>query len=110
MGRMKENKARERRIEMEAVVDSYNSEERAMGWYCYLEERLKVPFQARCKSKREVSPLRIGEEMTVLGMAPGGECESEMFVRVRWRGRSLGGAAGSVGTVGSGPCNQGSGR
>jgi Calcium binding len=33
--------------------------------------------------------LRIGEEVTVLGMAPGEECESEMFVRVRWSGRSL---------------------
>ena len=89
MARLKENKAREHRIEMEAVVDAYNSEERAMGWYCYLEERLKVPFKARCKSKRAVSPLRIREEVNVLGMAPEKECESEMFVRVRWRGRKL---------------------
>jgi hypothetical protein len=84
-----ENKARERRIEMEAVVDAYNSDERAMGWYYYLEGRLKVPFKARCKSKREVSPLRLREEITVLGMAPEKECESEMFVRVRWHGRRL---------------------
>ena len=89
MARLKENKARERRIEMEAVVDAYNSEERAMGWYYYLEERLRVPFKARCKSKREISPLRVGEDVDVLGMAPEEECESEMFVRVRWRGRSL---------------------
>ena len=89
MSRLKENKARERRIEMEAVVDAYNSEERAMGWYYYLEERLRVPFKARCKSKREISPLRVGEDVDVLGMAPEEECESEMFVRVRWRGRSL---------------------
>ncbi len=74
---------------MEAVVDAYNSEERAMGWYYYLEGRIKVPFKARCKSKRAVSPLRIGEEVNVLGMAPEEECESEMFVRVRWCGRSL---------------------
>ncbi len=89
MARLKENKAREHRIEMEAVVDAYNSDERAMGWYCYLEERLKVPFKARCKSKRAVSPLRIREEVNVLGMAPEKECESEMFVRVRWRGRKI---------------------
>src|SRR3989338_7134435 len=89
MARLKENKARERRIEMEAVVDAYNSEERAMGWYYYLEERLRVPFKARCKSKREISPLRVGEDVNVLGMALEEECESEMFVRVRWRGRSL---------------------
>jgi len=61
MARVKEKKARERRIEMEAVVDAYNAEERAMGWYYYLEERLKTPFKARCKSKREISPLRVGE-------------------------------------------------
>jgi hypothetical protein len=89
MARLKEKKARERRIEMEAVVDAYNSEERAMGWYYYLEERLKVPFRARCKSQRAVSPLRVREEVEVLGMAPEEECESEMFVRVRWRGRRM---------------------
>ena len=70
---------------MEVVVDAYNAAERAMGWYYYLEEKLKVPFKARCESKREISPLRVGEEVEVLGMAPETECESEMFVRVRWR-------------------------
>jgi hypothetical protein len=89
MACVKENKARERRIEMEVVVDAYNSEERAMGWYYYREGRIKVPFKARCKSKRAVSPLRIGEEVNVLGMAPEEECECEMFVRVRWQGRNL---------------------
>jgi hypothetical protein len=89
MARLKENKACERRIEMEAVVDAYNSEERAMGWYCYLEERLKFPFKARCASKREISPLRVGEDVDVMGMACEAECGSEMFVRVSWRGRRL---------------------
>jgi hypothetical protein len=86
---MKENQARERRFEMEIVVDAYDAEERAMGWYYYLEEKLQVPFQARCKSKREVSPLHVGEEVNVLGMASEEECESEIFVRVRWRRRRL---------------------
>jgi Calcium binding len=89
MSRERENKARERRIEMQAVVDAYNESERAMGWYYYLEERLKFPFKARCKSKPAVSPLRIGEEVNVLAMAPEEECESEMLVRVRWHGRSV---------------------
>lgn len=74
---------------MEAVVDAYNSEERAMGWYYYLEERLKCPFKARCKAKRRISPLRVGEEVVVVGMAPEKECDSEVFVRVRWRCRRL---------------------
>ena len=89
MARLKENRARERRIEMEAVVDADNSEERAMGWYYYLEERLKCPFKARCKSKREISPLRVGEDVDVMGMAREEECESEMFVRVLWCDRRL---------------------
>ena len=89
MPRVKENKARERRIEMEVVVDGYNSEERAMGWFYYLDERLKFPFKARCKSKREISPLRVGEDVDVMGMAREKECESEMFVRVRWSDRRL---------------------
>jgi Calcium binding len=46
---VKENKTRERRIEMEVVVDAYNESERAIGWYYYLEERLKFPFKAGCK-------------------------------------------------------------
>ena len=74
---------------MEAVVDAYNSEERAMGWYYYLEEKLKVPFKARCKAERQISPLRVGEDVDVLGMAPEEECDSEIFVRVRWCGRGL---------------------
>jgi hypothetical protein len=89
MARLKENSARKRRIEMEIVVDAYDSEERAMGWYCYLEERLKFPFKARCAAKREVSPLRVGEDVDVIGIARETECESEMFVRVRWHGRRL---------------------
>src|SRR5258707_12025407 len=106
MTRLKENKARERRIEMEAVVDAYNSEERAMGWYYYLEERLKFPFKARCKSKREISPLRLGEDVDVMGMAREEECESEMFVRVRWSGRRLAVPPSSFGTLAPGAKTQ----
>jgi hypothetical protein len=87
--RLKENKSRERRIAIEVVVDAYNETERTMAWYYYLEDKLKFPFKARCKSKREVSPLRVGEVVTVLGMAREEECESEMFVRLTWAGRRL---------------------
>ena len=41
---------REQRITMEAVVDAYDSSERAMGWYYYLDGKMKVPFKARCSS------------------------------------------------------------
>ncbi len=41
MPKPKLNRARENRITDEIVVDAYNEEERAMGWYCYLEEIVK---------------------------------------------------------------------
>lgn len=87
--RMKQNRAREHRIAMEVVVDAYDEIERAMGWYYYLEEKLIVPFKARCIAKRAISPLKIGEEVEVLAMAPEDECESEMFVRIDYGGDSL---------------------
>ena len=89
MARLKQDKVREYRIAMEAVVDAYNEGERAMGWYYYLEGKLKFPFKARCKAKRAVSPLGVGEEVGVLGMAPEDECESEMFVWVLYSDNHL---------------------
>ena len=76
----KRDEEREQRISMEIVVDAYNEEERAMGWYCYLEEKLTFPFLTRCINERAISPLRVGDEVEVVGMAPEDECEREMFV------------------------------
>lgn len=39
---------------------------------------------------RKVSPLKKGEEVDVLGMAPEDDCMHEMFVMIRFAGRSLG--------------------
>jgi hypothetical protein len=89
MARLKQDKVREHRIAMEAVVDAYNEGERALGWYYYLEGKLKFPFKARCKAKRAVSPLGVGEELEVLGMAPEDECESEIFVWVLYSDNHL---------------------
>jgi len=79
----KRDETREERISMEIVVDAYNEEERAMGWYCYLEEKLKCPFLSRCIHERPTSPLRVGDDVEVVGMAPEDECEKEMFVEIR---------------------------
>jgi hypothetical protein len=84
MARAKTNQGRERRIMMEIVVDAYDEHERAMGWYCYLEEKLAFPFTARCISKRSISPLRVGDEVEVIGMPGEDECEHELFVTFRW--------------------------
>ena len=80
----KNEKAREDRIENEIVVDAHDSEERAMGWYYYLEENLHVPFTSRCVAKRTTSPLKVGDEVTVVGMPPESECDHDMFVMIRW--------------------------
>ena len=84
------NRARERRIEQEIIVDAYTSEERAIGWHCYLDDKLRFPFRAKCIAAREISPLKKGEEVEVLGMAPGDDCTREMFVLAHLAGRKLG--------------------
>ena len=56
---------REQRIAMEAVVDAYGSGERAMGWYYYLDGKMKVPFKARCRFVRSISILKVKEEVKV---------------------------------------------
>jgi len=83
MSRTREDPKRERRIAMEIVVDAYGPEERAMGWYYYLEEKLRFPFRAKCIAERKISPLRKGDEVEVVRMAPEEECEHEMFVEIR---------------------------
>jgi len=81
MARSKDE-VREERIVMEVVVDAYGRSERAMGWYYYLDGKMKFPFKARCRLSRPISILKTKEDVEVLGMAPEEECESEMFVWV----------------------------
>ena len=75
---------REERIAMEIIVDAYGPEEQAMGWYYYLEEKLRFPFTALCSTKRATSPFQLQEEVKVIKMAREEECEKEMFVMIRW--------------------------
>lgn len=89
MPKSKINRAREHRIAMEVVVDAYGSDERAMGWYYYLDEKLAVPFEARVRTELPSSPLNIGDKVEVLGMAPEQSCEADMLVWVRWPRRKL---------------------
>jgi hypothetical protein len=83
------DEVREERITMEIVVDAYNPDERALGWYYFLEGKLDVPFRARCVEEREVSPLAVGDEVEVIGMPAERECEREMFVSITWGERKL---------------------
>jgi Calcium binding len=79
------DEAREQRIHMEIIVDAYDPEEQAAGWYNYLAETLQFPFTAHCIALRAISPLEPGDEFEVVGIAPEEECRHEMFVLTRWR-------------------------
>jgi Calcium binding len=89
MAKPKRDPVREERIENEAVVDAYGPEERAMGWYYYLENKIRFPFQARCIASQVVTPLRKGEAVEVRRLAPEEACTSDMLVLIRWHSRSV---------------------
>jgi hypothetical protein len=55
MKKRKKDPIREDRIDNQALVDAYGPQERAMGWYYYLENQLEFPFQARCITANIVS-------------------------------------------------------
>jgi hypothetical protein len=89
MVKIERDAAIEERIRMEIVVDAYGPEEQAMGWYYYLQDTMQFPFTASCISKRRISPLKEGQTVEVVGMAPADECEREMFVEIDWEGDPL---------------------
>ena len=79
----KRDEEREDRITMEVVVDAYDEVERATSWYYYLEDRLRFPFNAGCTAKRATSPLRLKNNVAVVGMPDEDECMRAMFVTIR---------------------------
>jgi hypothetical protein len=84
----KRDPVREDRIHNEAIVDA-SPDEQAMSWYYYLESKISFPFQAKCLATKVVSPLRQGETVEVVRMAPDEVCEHDMLVLVRWQGRTM---------------------
>jgi hypothetical protein len=81
---------REERIYNEAIVDAYDEEERSLGWYYYVEQHMNFPFRAKCTTERSISPLKIGEEVIVTGMAAEDDCRGEIFVIIQWMNRNFG--------------------
>jgi hypothetical protein len=88
MAQSQQDPEREERITMEVVVDAYDAEERSMGWFYYLQDKIQFPFQAKCVTKRRSSPLAVGKTVKVVGMASE-ECEREMFVEIEWEKETL---------------------
>jgi calcium binding protein len=84
------HRSREARIDQEVVVDAYTSDERAMGWYYYLEGKLRFPFTATCTKRRATSPFTVGESLSVIGLAPEEDCMAEIIVLTNFSGRTLG--------------------
>jgi hypothetical protein len=89
MKRRSRDEEREQRITMEIIVDAYTPEEQAMGWYYSLEDRLTFPFVARCIAERSISPLRVGDQVELVGIAPQEQSEHEMVVLIRWERRAV---------------------
>src|SRR6266852_1737102 len=88
MPRLRRDDDFEERLEMEIIVDA-KPEEQSIGWYYYLKEHLRFPFQARCIAGRPTSPLRVGDVVDVRGMPADEVCEHAMFVNIAWQKRML---------------------
>lgn len=78
---------REYRIDMEVVVDAYDKEERAMGWYYYVSDDCSFPFKAKCIVERKISPLSLNDEVEVVDTSAVEECGKEIFVDINWNNR-----------------------
>lgn len=84
-----ENKDIEERILMEIVVDAYGMQERAMGWYYYLKDKILFPFIAECFKADSRSPLVVGEQVNVSQMTGEGNWSQsqDMYVEISWNDR-----------------------
>ena len=63
---------REDRITQEILVDTYNEEEIALGWYYYLEDHLNFPFVAEWDH----------ETVQVISISGEKDCKEDIFVEV----------------------------
>ena len=106
MRKLKKDPIREDRINNEAIVDAYGPEERALGWYYYLKNQLRFPFEAKCSAATVVSPLSKGETVQVLRMAPEDVCSDDMLVLIRWHGRTMAVPLSPTGRSQRGPINR----
>jgi len=70
---------RERRIQDEAIVDAYGS-----------EEHIIFPLKTRCLYSHKTSPLKVGEVVKVLEMAGEDDCTSDMIVIIQFQDHTVG--------------------
>lgn len=84
------NEQREERIRTKIIVDTYTPEEQASGWHAYLGDTMDFPFEARCLTEQEVSPLEEGETVRVVGISRADPSLRQLFVTIEWNARELG--------------------
>jgi hypothetical protein len=89
MTKSKRDPVREDRIHNEAIVDAYGPEEQAMGWYYYLEDKIRFPFPGQMyRGQSGFAPPK-GEAVEVRGMASEEACASDMLVLIKWQDRTM---------------------
>ncbi|BAY93581.1 MULTISPECIES: calcium-binding protein [unclassified Tolypothrix] len=87
MPNVERDETRESRIETEIIADTGNDkEERAMGWYYYLDDTLNFPFNAKLKKKARKTGVIEEKQVEVLAMAPDEDCFKDMYVEVVYPG------------------------
>ena len=64
---------------MNALMDTYSSEEALCGWYSYLEDELEFPFEIISK----------GEKGVVTGLAEIEEFDGDLYVYTKMKADSL---------------------
>lgn len=86
MASVERDETREHRIETEIIVDAEDKEDRAMGWYYYLDDMLEFPFMGKWKKKSRKTSTIEEKPVEVLGMAPEDDCLRDMYVDVAYIG------------------------
>ncbi|CAD5931338.1 hypothetical protein PCC9214_01305 [Planktothrix tepida] len=79
---IEKDESREERITYEIIVDAYDEQEVAMGWYYYLNDNINFPFAGKWSRKVRKTGKIQEKEVKVLGMASEDECLSDMYVEV----------------------------
>ncbi len=79
--------ARRKRILDEILVDTYDEHEQISAWHCYLEDKIKFPFEAVCDKQMIRSPLQIGEQVTATGLAKKNDCGEGIVIIINWLDR-----------------------
>ena len=62
MKKPKKDPVREDRIHNEANVDANGPEEQVMGWYYYLDDKIRFPFQAKCVAHEGGTDGEVGSD------------------------------------------------